>query len=269
MIALVGSPFSSAYARAGRDPLRYSALNVALYGPNGSSWSLTERSITPADRAGDGVAIGRSAMRWRGDSLAIDIDERRAPFGGPLRGAIRLHPETITTARIGLDAERDARHSWWPIAPRARIEVELDGIRFQGHGYHDANAGDAPLATAFDSWTWSRARTREGSLLTYDVVHRDGQQTQRALLSGATLEPIADPLPASKLARTRWRLDRGARGERVELVRDLEDTPFYARSLVRSRFRGEDVTMMHETMSCSRLATPWVRFLLPFRTRRA
>lgn len=264
-IALVGSPFSPAYARSGGDPLRHCALNVALYGPRASVWSLTERRIDPAHRCADGIALGESSMRWQGDALVIDVDERRAPIGRRLRGRIRLTPEDVTDSCVALDPA----HSWWPVAPRARIEVDLDGVSFRGHGYHDANAGDAALPSAFARWSWSRARMRRGAFLAFDVVRPSGAVDERAFVeTQGRIEPI-ESLPCQPLAQTRWGLRRSVRGDRARLVRRLEDTPFYARDLVASRVLGEDVTMMHETMSCERLAAPWVRFLLSFRTRRA
>jgi carotenoid 1,2-hydratase len=49
------------------------------------------------------------------------------------------------------------------------------------------------------------------------------------------------------------------------VVRTLDDGPCYARSLVRTRVLGRDVTAMHEVLSGDRLRRAWVRFLLGFR----
>ena len=266
-IALLGNPFSPAYARAAHgNPLSFCALNVAVYGRRGSVWSLTERAVGASDRTASRVAIGPSSMAWENDALVVRVDEKKAPFGGALRGTIRLRPEASGTTPIALHAA----HTWWPVAPVSRIEVDLDGIRFAGHGYHDANAGDAPLETAFSHWTWSRARLRNGSaFVAYDSVGVGGVRARAFSFDRRGARTEVDGIPSHRLPRTRWGLHRSARGPRARLVRALEDTPFYARSLVRSRLFGDDVTMMHETLSCERLAARWVRFLLPFRTRRA
>ena len=161
VIALLGNPFSPAYARArSRGPARaldHCALNVALYGRSGSSWALDERRIADADSAARDVTIGASTMRWIGDALVVDIYERTTPFARNIRGRVIVRPEVLTGVDLAIDS--GGEHRWWPIAPLARIEVDLPepGVRFVGHGYHDANAGSAPLESAFDRWSWSRA----------------------------------------------------------------------------------------------------------------
>ena len=44
----------------------------------------------------------------------------------------------------------------------------------------------------------------------------------------------------------------------------LEDTPFYARSVL---VNGSDLTM-HESLSLDRFRSPWVQVMLPFRMPR-
>ena len=64
---------------------------------------------------------------------------------------------------------------------------------------------------------------------------------------------------------------RGTRsdsGTHACLVRTLEDTPFYARSLVATTLMGERVVAMHESLSLDRVANPIVRLMLPFRMPR-
>jgi len=53
-----------------------------------------------------------------------------------------------------------------------------------------------------------------------------------------------------------------------QVVRTLEDTPFYARSVVRTQLCGQTVEAMHETLSATRFASPMVQALLPFRMPR-
>ncbi len=84
-----------------------------------------------------------------------------------------------------------------------------------------------------------------------------------------------DAQPRTALPPGLWRVQRAMRAppERPpEILETLEDTPFYARSLVRAplpgRLDGEMETWMHESLSCDRFARAWVRALLPFRMPR-
>lgn len=277
IIALVGNPFSPAYARARAyghgNPLLYSSLNVAIYGRGSTWWSLRERALDVNERYADGVAIGRSTMCWHNDALVVAIDERTTPFGRPIRGKVVLHPEVGGGAELRLD--RAGAHRWWPVAPLARVEVTLDEptLRFRGHGYHDANAGDVPLEASFDSWRWSRARSAGDALITYAVREVDGAEDALSFRVDSSGDVHAiEPTWAAPLRRTRWGLQRSACADRdhvARVVRDLEDGPFYARALVETRVGGRDVIAMHEVLAAERLRRGWVRFLTGFRMGRA
>jgi carotenoid 1,2-hydratase len=54
----------------------------------------------------------------------------------------------------------------------------------------------------------------------------------------------------------------------AEVTRTLEDTPFYARSLVRKRLLGSNALAVHESLDLDRFRQPWVQCLLPFRMPR-
>jgi carotenoid 1,2-hydratase len=247
-------------------------MNVALYGRKASAWALQESVVTDADRTGCGVAIGRSSMIWEGDRLTVDIDER-SPLGRSLRGKVVLHPD----ARTGLEIPIDDRgqHRWWPVAPLARIEVDLPlpGARFSGHGYHDANAGDVPIESAFETWNWSRARLGAGAVMTYDVACTSGAERSLALKVSRSgrVEPL-EHTRMSPLGTTAWRLERRARadqGHGATVVRALEDGPFYARALLKTRLDGSDGIAMHETLAAHRLRSALVRFFTSFRMNKA
>jgi carotenoid 1,2-hydratase len=254
VIALVGNPFSPAYARAravGRaSPLSFASMNVALYARGATRWSLADRVIAPADRREDGVSLGASTLRWSNGSLVAELDERTTPFGRPVRGRVVLHPEARTDLELSLDAA--GAHRWWPVAPLARVEVDLDEprVRFRGHGYHDANAGDTPLEDAFDTWCWSRARGAGGALVAYDVREAGGPSRSFA----ACIRPDGDL----------ERLAFGARAARPRTRGGLERDVH-----VETRLRGASVTAVHEVLSGERLRQRWVRFLAGFRVGRA
>lgn len=276
VIALLGNPFSPWYARARRrgiasaDPLAFSSMNVALYARGASAWTLLERTVLPGARSASGMQIGRSTIQWVGDRLEIDIDERTTPLRFPLRGRVTLRPEILTETEITLDPLEE--HRWWPVAPLARIEVDFakPGVRFSGHGYHDANAGSVPLEATFARWSWSRARAHGRAYVTYDVRTPAGERSLAVAIGG---DGRLEPMPGSStwstsLGHTRWQIERRARvdvWQKASLVRSLEDGPFYARALVDTTLGGKPVLAMHETLDAERLKRRWVRHFTRYR----
>ncbi|ACK50987.1 hydroxyneurosporene synthase [Methylocella silvestris BL2] len=269
---MIGSVFSPYYAWSGRkDPLNHCAFNVALYGERARRWAMTERGREDVRCETSHLSVGPSSMSWNGDALTIVIDEIAAPFPKRLRGVVRVAPRMFGAQSFMLDA--GGRHLWRPIAPAARVEVEMEHplLRWSGEGYFDANWGDAPLEDDFSHWDWSRAKTADGAFVFYDVLHRDGGRLDLALAIDASGRsyPIG-ALPRVKLKQTLWRMTRWVRSEaQAAVLRTLEDAPFYARSLVSVRLSGEPMLMVHESLSLDRFATNWVKALLPFKMPRA
>jgi carotenoid 1,2-hydratase len=54
----------------------------------------------------------------------------------------------------------------------------------------------------------------------------------------------------------------------VHVSEQLEDTPFYQRAVLRSTLLGEPVTSFHESLDCTRLVSPVVQAMLPWRMPR-
>lgn len=274
LIAFLGSVFSPHYARARRhgpaDPLDHCALNVAIYGRRGKRWSLTERPRRAIDRTATSLTIGPSTLAWSGGCLSFAIDEMTVPIPSRLRGTVRVHPLAVTGRAFALD--RAGRHRWWPIAPSARVEVAFDrpAMRWSGQGYLDSNAGAAPLERDFHAWTWSRCGLGDGAAILYDVVCRDGHAVSLARRfdrSGGS--DAFTPPPRAPLPRTAWRVARETRADAdAAVLRTLEDTPFYARSLVGARLCGTEVLAFHESLDLDRFANRLVQVLLPFRMAR-
>jgi carotenoid 1,2-hydratase len=278
IIALLGSVFSPYYAKA-RDrpgaapPLSHCSMNVALYGPLHEGWALTERDARVVWREPDKLTIGPSAMHWVGGALAVDFDEVTAPFGARLAGQVRLYPEETGDGRpVLLDAQ--GHHRWWPIAPLSRAEVELShpSLRFQGTAYLDANSGDRPLEDDFTGWTWSRVASPGRAVVTYDVERRDGSHLlfAEAFERGGRSRSGVE-VAGFSIGPTLWGLGRTVHAgpeQKPALIRTLEDTPFYARSLIHASYLGERAMGTHETLSLDRFRTRWVKYLLPFRMRR-
>jgi carotenoid 1,2-hydratase len=272
IIAFIGSVFSPYYAWAGRrDPLDHCAFNVALYGPRGSLWAMTERRRSSVVRTRDTLAIGRTTTNWDGSGLVLNVDERAAPIPRRIRGRITIRPEAINPLPFLL--EDQGQHWWRPLAPRARVEVEMEAPahRWRGSGYFDQNAGNEPLERAFSQWTWSRAAPRSGASVVYDAIRRREPPLSLALAfdRSAGFDERPRP-PLARLPRTRWGLARTTRADegRANVVRSLEDTPFYSRGLVAHELFGERVNSVHESLSLDRFANPLVRVMLPFRMPR-
>jgi carotenoid 1,2-hydratase len=275
---MLGSVFSPYYAwarRRGRaDPLDHCGLNVALYGRGAKRWCLTERGRSALERDPAYLSLGPSALCWDGDALTIDVEEVTVPVPSRLAGRIRLYPEALVNYQAPLDAA--VRHRWSPIAPCARVEVEMTrpSLRWKGPAYFDSNAGDEPLEAAFRGWDWSRAPHRGGTSVLYHVDPREGTGANLAVHfdTGGGVTELEPPTPVPLPHTPIWRVGRGTRADAdhpAKIVETLEDTPFYARSVVSSRLHGEKVTAVHESLSLDRFRRRWVQMLLPFRMPRA
>jgi carotenoid 1,2-hydratase len=276
LIAQVGSCFSPYYASARRrrnsDPLNHNSLNVALYGEV-KRWSMTERGRSALHREASRLEIGPSSLSWDGNCLTIRIDEIAVPIPRRIRGVVKLYPRAVAGQPYFLDGA--GRHRWAPIAPGARVEVQLDrpSLRWSGHGYFDSNWGNEPLEKAFRYWEWSRAELRDGgTAVLYDATRRDGQRTELGLHfdPAGGVERIEVP-PHAKLPTTAWRMQRGTRVDAQKSARvteTLENTPFYTRSMLSTHMLGEPVIAMHESVCLDRFDSRWVQVLLPFRIPR-
>jgi carotenoid 1,2-hydratase len=268
--------FSPYYAFARRDnqadPLDHCALNVALYASNGKSWAMTERRQKAVGRSQNEFVIGPSCVDWNGDALTFRIDEITNPFPSRLQGIVRVYPSALTHETFTLDAA--GRHRWRPIAPCARVQVDFrqPATRWLGEGYFDINHGDAPLEQDFSGWQWSRASTRKGTAVCYDISARGSGDTSLALrFNRAGDVEHLEPLSGARLPPTAWRIARMARGDAQQPIivkRTLEDAPFYARSLLSAGLFGETVDLMHESLSLDRFRMPIVQAMLPFRMPR-
>jgi carotenoid 1,2-hydratase len=275
IIAFLGSVFSPYYKRSGRgDPLAHSALNVALYGPQ-ARWAMTERGASAVSRDERNLVIGPSAVRWNGECLEITIEERDKrlfnPFQRRVSGIVRVYPEALNPVAFALD--RAHHHIWHCLAPVARIEVEMTSpqVSWQGRAYLDHNRGSEPLEAGFRTWHWSRAHLKEGAVVCYEGERADGSVFASALRFGAdgAPEPVELP-PVAQLPRSGWRIARSTRSDIgvARVRRTWEDTPFYARSELASRFAGEDVIAVQESLDMVRFASPIVQFMLPYRMPR-
>ncbi len=278
IIAFVGSVFSPYYAWAhARNPAteaeNHCAINVALYGDAGRRWTMTERSKASLRRSRDELVVGPSRLHWDGRSLLIELDEIGVPIPQRVRGRIRVWPQGLSNFVTALDD--GGRHRWGPIAPCARVEVNLDqpGAKWAGQAYLDSNEGDEPIDRPFTEWDWSRAAMKDGSTaVIYDVRQKTGGDrviARRFTPDGAS-EDFTPP-PRQALPRTAWRISRTMRtdaGTPAVVEQTLEDTPFYVRSVLQSGLLGERVTSVHETLNVPRVVARSTRLMLPWRMPR-
>ena len=263
------SPFYAWSRRHGAGkPQQHVALNAVLYGRR-KRWAMTERGSGALDAGPQHLSIGPSALAWDGDVLTVNIEEVAVPWPARIRGTVRVHPAALPGQGFALD---DAgRHRWSPIAPVSRVEVALDSpaLSWSGPGYLDTNSGIAALEDDFVYWDWCRAPTDAGATILYNASRRVGGEQALALrvARDGGLERMEPPPPAP-LPRTLWRMVQGTRadaGHTPALRQRLEDTPFYARSVIGTRLYGEDVAAVHESLSLDRFRAPWVQAMLPFR----
>jgi carotenoid 1,2-hydratase len=266
--------FSPYYAWSGRgDPEAHCAVNIALYRRRKHLWAMTERGRADVQRDAHALRIGPSRAHRDGALLHLDIDELSTPIPSRMRGSIAVDLSHMFSETYALDPE--GRHRWRPIAPNAKIEVRLTrpNVAWTGRAYVDCNWGAEPPERAFSHWNWSRAHLADHrSIVHYDVVLKSGLARSTSLRFGASgaAEPILNPPRTTTLRSTLWKLARKARGgdEPAVLVRTLEDTPFYARSWLRAPIDGVQADIFHESLSLTRLTSPLVRAMLPFRMPR-
>jgi carotenoid 1,2-hydratase len=144
-------------------------------------------------------------------------------------------------------------------------------LEWSGHAYVDSNFGNEPLEAGFVEWDWMRAKIGPNTAVLYDVIPRRSQPASLGLLFDPQggVEEIPAPV-RGRLPSTLWRVARHARSENgpPTLIKTLEDTPFYNRSLVSAAIGGTETTWVHESLSLDRFANPVVRAMLPFRMPR-
>ncbi|SDE06810.1 carotenoid 1,2-hydratase [Rhodospira trueperi] len=272
---MLGSVFSPYYAWSGRgDPLNHCVLNVCLYGPGGR-WAMTERGKGQVARAPRRLTIGPSRVEWDGAALTFHIKERCAPLPFPVEGRVVLRPRKVTSKAFSLDP--NDRHRWWPIAPHSEISVEMTqpSLSWTGEGYWDSNWGTESLEAGFKGWWWTRAPLADGgAAILYDTTPRGGGDGARIALRfppGGEAESFEAPPEAALPSTGVWRIGRATRadaGHAPSVARTVEDTPFYARSILDTHILGEPVRAMHENLDMDRFNMTIVKLMLPFRMPR-
>ena len=273
IIIFVGSVFSPYYAwKNWNDPSDHCAINVALYG-RPQRWSMTERRRRDTTRTPTTYETGNSHVRLVDGGLEVEFDEIGAPFPQRVRGKVRVDMPYLNTEPFQLDHQ--ARHFWSPACTHARVAVDFEkpGLSWQGHGYVDSNYGLEPVTKGFDYWDWSRTPLDNGHTLIRYVTDPVGSAQrdlhclidEKGVISkGEQTHSIELPkTPIFKISRRAGAMESG----RPSVVKTLEDTPFYSRSIIEYP-AGTAGYGTHETLSCKRLRSPIVKAMLPFRMPR-
>jgi len=233
---------------------------------------MTDRGRPALRQSATTFQVGPSSLHWDGEKLVIDIDEIASPpLIARMRGRITLRPRAITEMELALTP--DGAHRWRPFAPVADIEVALtQGHSWRGHGYFDANFGNAALESDFRFWTWGRFPHRGGATCFYDAIRADGSTLAEAVHfdgSGRAIQVEAPPL--TRFSRSLWAVRRETRADPGTMPRQrlaMLDAPFYCRSLVETRLDGEQTVGVHEALDLTRFKGPWLMPMLALRVPR-
>ena len=281
VIAFVGSVFSPYYAWSGRkDPEDHICINVALYAPGASRWSMTERRKSRLKRDPFNFKVGPSSLHWTNGKLVIEFDEVSPPYPPfqwlpkRIKGTITVTPKAVTSRVFDIDT--NGKQRWWPIAPSGKIDVRIQkgGIPdWTGHSYLDSNWGTEPLEATFHHWDWARGSAAgDGAMIFYDTQRRDGTRGMIcvAIDRDGNVEDVPAP-PRQTVKGGAWGVQRNAHCDEDFMpfvATSYEDGPFYLRAKVHTQISGKPLDLMHESFSGDRFATSWVKMMLPFRMPR-
>ncbi|WP_224243018.1 carotenoid 1,2-hydratase [Hyalangium gracile] len=269
-IFMVGSLFSPRYsvaARRGGLPREHCAVNFALYHRGlRRRWVLSEYPVMEQESPYR-LRIGRSTLSYEGEVVRMEVDERTAPWGRPVKARLVLEPMTPLGDEVQLVA--GLPHWWQPMAPRARawLTVDTEGLELEGLGYHDTNHGQEQLGARLSGWHWSRTHGARDTVV--DYVLPDGSAPVQVIAGpqGVQCRRGSGTL-ALETRRTGWGLrvpKRLLSSAPVESEpRLLESSPFYAR--VEARQGGLDT--LGEVADFRRFHSPLIRWMAHFRTRK-
>tara|TARA_B100000902_G_scaffold83363_1_gene87961 strand:+ start:675 stop:1673 length:999 start_codon:yes stop_codon:yes gene_type:complete len=278
LIALIGNYCSPYYAAARRKGTakaeNHCAVNAILYRPSSkrSLWSMTERAANSVSRSTNHLSIGPTTLQWKEHQLVIDLDEITVPFPSRLRGQIKVELPSLCKSAFAIDGA--GNHLWWPAAPSSTIEVNFKNpnLSWKGHAYLDSNRGIEPLENYFHFWDWYRRPDPSGgTIVSYNTQPLKGTTHSLAIkiAPNGDVKRLETPDPVELTKTPIWKIKRTTRADSTcSVLRTLEDTPFYSRSLVQSTINGKSFTGFHESMALDRFKKRWVQLLLPFRMPR-
>ncbi|ADO74833.1 carotenoid 1,2-hydratase [Stigmatella aurantiaca] len=269
-IFMVGSLFSPRYsvtARQGGQPWEHAAVNFALYRKGVRlCWVLSEYPHLALESAWR-LRIGGSTLSYEGNRVRMEVEERTAPWGRPVRANLTLEPLTPLGTEVQLVP--DLPHWWQPMAPRARARLEwvTEGQVLEGLGYHDTNHGAEQLGARLPGWRWARTHGGQETVVDYVLPGGVAPVRVKAGEQGVQCEREAHGLAVPSMGRTGWglRVPRHLHAGPLMVgeAKLLESSPFYAR--VEARRNGLDT--LGEVADFRRFHLPYIRWMAHFRTR--
>ena len=233
---------------------------------------MTDRGRSALRTSADKIEIGPSHARWEDGKLILSIDEMSWPHMQSIKGEVTITPSALTNIEVPLKS--DGSHIWRPFAPTSGIKVDLNrpGWKWNGHGYFDANFGTAALEDDFDYWTWARLPHRDGTVCFYDVLDRQGRETEAAIrFDPDGKASFFTPPPKQDMRRSLWLLKREGRGDadhRPRQIKQMLDAPFYCRSAIEAKIDGEMCVGVHEALDLRRFASPLLKPMLAVKVPR-
>ena len=279
IIVFIGSVFSPYYFRARRanrgDPENFCSVNAILYGPDRRRWAMTERGRADLDRDATFISIGSSrVLDHDNGKLVFQVDEVCNPLPTRLVGQVEVQTGPLGEQCFNLDPQ--SQHRWWPAAPAAQVSLNFTrpNLQWQGRGYLDSNAGVVPLEDTFSDWHWQRSElSGDGGHIHYDACLLDGNPQSLALHfneQNLTRPMTTDALPGPVAATPIWRAGRQCRqiGTHSAVEQTLEESPFYARSVLNVDTGLGQQRVMHESLHLNRFRAPWMQWMLPVRMPR-
>ncbi|MFL2805584.1 MAG: carotenoid 1,2-hydratase [Paracoccaceae bacterium] len=272
IIAFIGSVFSPWYRWYGRkNPHDHCCINVATYGHKGR-WTMTERGEPAVLIKDNRFQVGPSSFNWDRNKLVVEIDELTTPHLSRLKGQVIIEPKYITDIEVLL--KDDGSHIWRPFAPISNIQVDLNvpGWQWSGHGYLDGNFGTRALEDDFSYWTWSRLIGKNGAMAFYDAKRRESGDLDLGLeFNNDGNIKILNDIPKTKFSRSLWQVRRETRSDneyKPKQIQNMLDAPFYSRSKIKTKIKGEEVEGVHEALDLNRFANPLIKPMLALRVPR-
>lgn len=186
-IFYLGNPFSHQYIReldvTDPRPQQFPALSISLYKGNEVLFNGFEEYIDREaffDEAKQEIRFPSARVKWFSDRVECEV-KMCLPNGW------NLNLETIFKPKIffsGKDSEVDSLHDWNLMAPVCKVDLGLNLDSIQKlklektvWGYHDRNAGSAPMKNDFDDWYWGRFHAEQFCFVYY-LMNKNGNQTQ-------------------------------------------------------------------------------------------
>lgn len=182
-----GNPFSHQYIReldgSKPSPEQFPALSISLYKGNEVLFNGFEEYLaeqTFFDEAKQVIQFPSGRVQWFSDRAVCEV--RMA-----LANGWTLDLEAVFTPKItfsGKESGADSVHDWNLMAPSCKVDLRLKLDSFQKlklekpvWGYHDRNAGSAPMKDDFDDWYWGRFHG-EHFCFVYYLMNKKGGETQ-------------------------------------------------------------------------------------------